>query len=394
MHRRLSVLLVLALFAAACGPEVAETTTTSTTQATTTTSIAPTTTAAIPPFTIENAPPELTAMVEAFYAYATGVGTDVPPAPEPVLAGITPTPVVSPRVGVASVGTFKGQGVATVEMAGDLFLTVNDGSGWRIVGGNWPNLSLPAYYGTGPRLVAVVGSDARPWEDFVTARADSIHFIGLDGVGQGGIVGVPRDAWVPMAGGGRNKINASLADYGPEGMMQTFRDLTGLPLEGFVLTGFLGFQEMLGNVLGGIDLVVPFPIQDSASGASFDAGVQYVNGPEALAFARARKTLPNGDFTRSSNQGLVLIDSAKNLRNKGYGAIPRLMELSEAWMLTDLSPEQLLTFAALVIGSNLDAMPNMVAPGSTGTAGSASVVYLSDSVSELWADLADGRLGS
>jgi polyisoprenyl-teichoic acid--peptidoglycan teichoic acid transferase len=393
MHRRLPILLVLAVFAAACGPEVAETTTTTTTPATTT-STAPTTTAAIPPFTIENAPPELTAMVEGFYAYRTGAGTQMPPAPEPVLAGITPAPVATPRSGVASVGTFKGQGVATVEMGGDLFLTINDGTGWRIVGGNWPNLSLPAYYGTGPRLVAVVGSDARPWEDVVSARADSVHFIGLDGAGQGGIVGVPRDAWVPMPGGGRNKINASLADYGPEGMLQTFRDLTGLPLEGFVLTGFLGFQEMLGNVLGGIDLVVPFPIHDSASGADFDAGAQYVNGPEALAFSRARKTLPNGDFTRSSNQGLVLIDSAKSLRNKGYGAIPRLMELSEAWMLTDLSPEQLLTFAALVIGSNLDTMPNMVAPGSTGTAGSASVVYLSDSVSELWADLADGRLGS
>jgi hypothetical protein len=63
-------------------------------------------------------------------------------------------------------------------------------------------------------------------------------------------------------------------------------------------------------------------------------------------------------------------------------------------MLTDLSAEQLLTFASLVIGSNLDTMPNMVTPGSSGTAGSASVVYLSDSVSELWADLADGRLGS
>jgi polyisoprenyl-teichoic acid--peptidoglycan teichoic acid transferase len=393
MKRRIAVLLVLAAVAAACSPEEAVESTTSSSRVTTT-SEAGTTTTTAPPFTIENAPPELTALVNSFYLYATGVATEAPPMPEPVLAGIIPQPVATPQAGVASVGTFKGHGVATVEMAGDLFLVVNDGSGWRIVGGNWPNLSLPAYYGPGPRLVAVVGSDARPWEDMSTARADSIHFVGLDGTGQGGIVGVPRDSWVPIAGGGRNKINASLADYGAEGMMQTFRDLTGLPVEGYVLTGFLGFQEMLGNVLGGIDLVVPYAMSDSASGADFEAGTQYVNGPQALAFSRARKSLPNGDFSRSANQGLVLIDSAKNLRSKGYGAIPRLMELSEGWMLTDLNAEQLLTFASLVIGSNLDTMPNMVTPGSSGTAGSASVVYLSDSVSELWADLADGRLGS
>jgi LCP family protein required for cell wall assembly len=345
--------------------------------------------------TIENAPPELLALVEGFYAYATGESSQPPPAPEPVLTAIAPTPVETPLAGVASVGTFKGQGVATVELAGDLFLAINDGSGWRIVGGSWPNVSVPAYYGPpGPRIVAVVGSDARPWEDVVTSRADSIHFVGLDGAGQGGIVGVPRDSWVPIAGGGRGKINGSLADHGTEGMMQTFRDLTALPIEGYVLTGFLGFQEMLGNVLGGIDLVVPYAISDSASGADFQPGTQYVNGPQALAFSRARKSLPNGDFTRSANQGLVLIDTAKNLQAKGYGVIPRALELSEPWMLTDLTPEQLLTFSALLIGTNLETIQNQVVPGSSGSAGSASVVYLSDSASAVWADLADGRLGS
>jgi LCP family protein required for cell wall assembly len=391
MYRRLSLLLV-ALLISACEQEVVETTTTTTVP--TTTSTVGTTTTTIPPLTIENAPPELVAVIEDFYEYAGGAAGEPPRAPEPVLAGIVPTPRETPRAGVASVGTFKGQGVATVEMSGDLFLAVNDGPGWRIVGGNWPNLSLAAYYGPTPRLVAVVGSDARPWEDVATSRADSIHFIGLDGAGKGGIVGVPRDSYVPVAGGGRRKINASLADYGPEGMMQTFRDLTALPLEGYVLTGFLGFQEMLGNVLGGIDLVVPFAISDSASGADFQPGTQYVNGPQALAFSRARKSLPNGDFSRSANQGLVLIDTAKNLQLKGYGAIPRLLELSEPWMLTDLSPEQLLTFAALLIGTNLETIQNQVVPGSSGSAGSASVVYLSDSASAVWADLADGRLGS
>lgn len=391
MLRRLPFLLMaVAVATGSCSNQTVEETTTTTIPVTTTT-VQPTTTTT-PPVSIENAPPELVALVEAFYDYASGRIAQSPPAPEPVVASITPVSGETPRSGVASVGTFQGQGVATVEMEGDLFLAVGDGTGWRVVGGNWPNLSVPAFYGNAPRLLAVVGSDARPGEDVARTRADSIHIVGLDGAGGGGVVGVPRDAYVPISGGGRNKINAALADGGPELMMQTFRDLTGLPLEGFVLTGFVGFQEMLGNVLGGIDLVVPFPIRDSASGADFAAGEQYLNGPNALALARPRKTLSGGDFTRSELQGLILIGAAKNVRIKGYGAIPRLMELGEPWMLTDLTAEQLLTFSALAIGSDLDAIPNVVATGSSGWAGRASVVFLSESVSALWSDLADGRL--
>lgn len=393
-RRPLILFAMVTLVVGACSAQAAvESTTTSTTRATTTTTTTiPPTTTTIPPFGVDGAPPELAAMVEAFYDYAAGRISQPPPAPQVVLDSITPAATETPMSGVASVAVFHGQGVATVEVEGDLFLAIDDGSGWRVVGGNWPNLGVPAYYGTGPRLVAVVGSDARPGEDPARTRADSIHFVGLDGSGGGAVVGVPRDAYVPVPGIGRRKINAALALGGPEVMFQTFLDLTGLPLEGYVLTGFVGFQEMLGNVLGGIDLFVPFPIRDSAAGAYFEAGLQYLNGPTALALARPRKTLAGGDFARSELQGLILIGAAQNVRIKGYGAVPRLLELSEPWMITSLSPEQLLTFSALAIGSDLDSMPNVVAPGRSGSVGSASVVFLSDSVSALWADLADGRL--
>jgi hypothetical protein len=63
-------------------------------------------------------------------------------------------------------------------------------------------------------------------------------------------------------------------------------------------------------------------------------------------------------------------------------------------MLTDLSPEQLLTFSAMAISADLESVANVVAPGRTGSAGGASVVFLNDSVSALWEDLADGHLDS
>jgi polyisoprenyl-teichoic acid--peptidoglycan teichoic acid transferase len=398
MIRRLSVLLVLVLVATACSPEAEETTTTrettTTTTPTTTTTVPLTTTTTIPPFTVKGAPTTVEKMVNHFYRYATGDVPNPPRMSRPILAQIKPAPAKTPRSGVASVGVFKKQRIATVQMKDDLFLMVNNGDGWRIVGGKWPSISVKARFGPSPRLVAVVGSDARPGEDMLTTRTDSIHFVGLDGNGHGGIVGVPRDSWVSIAGGGRSKINAALSWAGPEGMMETFRDLSGLPLEGYVMTGFAGFEEMISSVLGGFELVVPYPMKDQASKADFEAGPQVVDGDEALAFARTRKTLPNGDFERSANQGLIMLDVLRTLKGKGYMAIPKLLELSEPFMMTDLGPAELLTFAAQTIATKKAAIPNVVAPGSPGWAGQASVVFLSDSAPLLFGDLADGRLGN
>jgi hypothetical protein len=89
---------------------------------------------------------------------------------------------------------------------------------------------------------------------------------------------------------------------------------------------------------------------------------------------------------------VILIAAAQAVQALGYGALPRLLESSEPHIVTNLTPEQLLTFSAMVISADLDSVINVVAPGSPGSAGGASVVYLSKSVSGLWADLADGRI--
>ena len=129
--RPLTVLTIVALIVGctAQGVEPTTTTTSSTTTTTSTTSttsttLPPTTTTTLPPFTVEGAPSELAAVVEGFYDYVAGRAVQVPPAPEQVVTAITPAAADTPIWGIASVGTFAGQGVATVEMGGDLFLAV------------------------------------------------------------------------------------------------------------------------------------------------------------------------------------------------------------------------------------------------------------------------------
>lgn len=398
MSRRIPhFLLALAVFVAACSgaaeePTEPPRTAPSTTTSSTTTTLPPTTTTTTIPFSVEGSTEELTAVIEAFYSYASGESTTVPPAPEPVLEAITAGEVDTPKTGTASVAAFKEQALAVVEMGSDIFLSLDDGEGWRIVGGEWPSLSLPAYYGPTPRLIAVVGSDARPGQTVEATRADSIHFVGLGASGNAAIVGLPRDSYVPVPGYGRQKITNSLSLGGPDTMMGAFRDLTGLPLEGYVLTGFRGFQNLINDVLGAVSVKVPFAISDRWAKAYLNAGRQDLDGAQALGFARARKTVPGGDFTRSEHQGMILVSALAVVQHMGVSAIPQLMEAAEPHLSTNLTTEQLLTFSAKAVAADLDAIDNVVAPGSPGRAGSASVVYLSNSVDQLWADLENGYL--
>ena len=292
---------------------------------------------------------------------------------------------------MASVGDIE---LAAAEIGPDAIYGVDDGSGFRIVAARLSSMldGQVSWYGVVPKIVVAVGSDARPNEDPERSRADSIHLVALDGAGHGGVLGVPRDSWVRISGGRMNKINASLATGGPTVMLQTIADVTGVNLDGYVLTGFTGFQEMVGNVLGGVQIELTDAVTDRSAGADLEAGSQYLNGPDALALARARKTLSGGDLTRQFNGGMVLLAALASVQAYGPLHLPTLLSESYQWMTTDLDPGDLLAFSALALDTPIEQIGNQVAPGRVGTAGSASVVYLTDSAPALFLDLADGSL--
>jgi LCP family protein required for cell wall assembly len=373
---------------AACSGESESTTTVAPTTSTTTT--IPTTTTTLLPVEGEGVDPDLTAMIRALYELPEGA--DSLPAPQSVIEGFgaaeNPT---DPTIATAHVGAVEeGPRVAVVEAGDDITLAVADPE-WRVVGGWWPSHQVTAELGTFPKTIAVVGSDARPDEDRDTARSDSIHFVTLDGQGSAAVVGLPRDSWVTIPGRGTTKVNAALSLGGPELMMETFAELTGVSFDGYLLTGFVGFQDLIG-VLGGLEIDVPTALNDRAAKASISAGLQVLQANDALAFARVRKALPNGDFGRQANGGLALIAAASMVKTMGVTAIPGLIAGSWDMYSTDMGVDELLILAAAITMVEPEQAKNVVAAGSSGSAGAASVVFLSDSAFVTFEDMADGRL--
>jgi len=201
-------------------------------------------------------------------------------------------------------------------------------------------------------------------------------------------VGFPRDSWVAIPGHGTGKINSSLAMGGPTLMAQTIRQLTGLPVDYYVLTGFEGFQKIV-DELAGVNVHVDKKMNDRFSGANFKPGWYDMNGGEALAYSRDRHDVENGDFTRSMHQGNVLLSGLAKLRAEvgDDGGLQRWIGVLLRHADLDSPPQQLLQLAALARRLDPAKLTNVVVPGRVGTAGAASVVYLTDDARKLFLDL-------
>src|SRR4051794_26024787 len=240
----------------------------------------------------------------------------------------------------------------------------------------------------------VVGSDARKGEDVKHSRADSLHVVAINpATRQGTMVGIPRDSWVDIPGKGRGKINDALARGGPDLLVKTVRQLTGLPIDYYVLTGFSGFQSLV-NDIGGVDVLVDGRMNDAGSAARFERGWQHFNGGDALAFSRDRHDVAFGDFSRSEHQGTVLLAGLAKMRaevaedNNLFRWISVMLKRVEINVPMSKLPQ----LAALARQMDPKRLHNVVAPGRVGSAGSASVVYLTRDAAALFNDLRDDAM--
>lgn len=100
----------------------------------------------------------------------------------------------------------------------------------------------------------------------------------------------------------QGKLNWAYMYGGPKLAVQTVEDATGVHVDHYIEVNFLGFLKVV-DALGGVTVCTPQPINDPKSGLRLPAGKSNVDGPTALAYARARYTLTGGsDLGRIDRQ--------------------------------------------------------------------------------------------
>jgi LCP family protein required for cell wall assembly len=139
------------------------------------------------------------------------------------------------------------------------------------------------------------------------------------------VVSLPRDSWVNIPGHGMNKVNAALGLGGPQLMVQTVEQATGLTINDYVEVNFLGFVKVI-DALGGVDICLPYAVDDPDSGLDISAGVHHVDGITALEFARDRHSFPTSDLARIQDQQQLISSAFSEAISSGVLANPVRLE--------------------------------------------------------------------
>jgi LCP family protein required for cell wall assembly len=210
--------------------------------------------------------------------------------------------------------------------------------------------------------ILLMGIDRRPGESFIS-RTDSMMIISIDPQDKtAAMLSVPRDLYVTIPGYGNDRVNTAFV-YGSAGnnpaggaalAMRTLEYNLGIHLDHYVLIDFGAVIKGV-DTLGGIDLTVPYEINDPIfpdMNYGYDplyipAGYQHMDGITALKYARTRHI--DNDFGRAARQQQVIM--AARDKALGLGIVdllsraPDLYRRVDEGIRSDLSLEQIVQVA-------------------------------------------------
>ena len=121
------------------------------------------------------------------------------------------------------------------------------------------------------------------------------------------LVSTPRDYYVPLSisNGVPDKLTHA-GIYGISVCMDTLGMLYDMDINYYVRLNFDGFIKII-DALGGITINSDYDFStQNSSGYHFNQGANFVNGEQALAFARERYAFSEGDRQRGRNQMAVI----------------------------------------------------------------------------------------
>ena len=136
-------------------------------------------------------------------------------------------------------------------------------------------------------------------------RTDTIMLLHV-GDGKPVLLSVPRDSPVEIPGRGTDKINSAFSgeDGGPELLVETVEQNTGIRVDDYIEIGFGGFVDIVDG-LGGVEICPGSAITDPKAGLDVEKGCQEADGVTALGYARTRD-FARADLARVQNQREVI----------------------------------------------------------------------------------------
>ncbi len=214
-------------------------------------------------------------------------------------------------------------------------------------------------------------------------RSDTMIVLSLDPQGSGaGLMSIPRDTRVEIAGRGTIEKIAHASAYWDKNMtgtarsMKTVERLLGVPVHFFVTVNFRGFERLIDSI-GGVEVEIPFdmvyedPYQDLS--INLKKGHQALDGRRALHFVRFRSNndgtrgYPDGDLGRVQAQQNFMRAVIRKMTSAGVLVrLPVLAPDLAKYVNTNIPPNQLLLMAKVASSLTPETVKWAVLPGEPG----------------------------
>ena len=226
-------------------------------------------------------------------------------------------------------------------------------------------LILASLLGTGAPAAAaeetvdilLIGLDRRP--GLSGCRSDTMILCSYHpGKGTLTMVSFLRDLYLPIPGHGSNRLNAAYSFGGRRLLLQTLEENFSLDIDGCIEADFNQFSHII-DALGGVEVLLR---EDEANcinrycpGSALRAGSQQLAGEQALCYSRIRELDPDGDFSRTRRQQIILRAMLNRWRDAPLSAMASAVGELLPMVSTDLSPVQIMdwVFTAAPARKNL-----------------------------------------
>lgn len=196
----------------------------------------------------------------------------------------------------------------------------------------------------------LIGQDAREGEE--QARSDSMILCTYNKkTNELVMTSFLRDLYVKIPGYGSNRINAAYSFGGTPLLKKTIDQNFNIAIDGSIEVDFTHFSGII-DQLGGVEIELR---QDEAdvinhqTGSSLMEGVQWLDGFQALTYARIRSLDIDGDFSRTNRQRKVMNALLDSLRGASVQELTPVIGSILPMLTTDLSRGQLFLYAVEVL---------------------------------------------
>lgn len=121
------------------------------------------------------------------------------------------------------------------------------------------------------------------------------------------LTSIPRDTYVTLPSKEASDKLTHSGLYGANETVKAVEELMGIDINYYVKVNYSTVVKLV-DALGGIDINSPYAFTTHGMGITinFPQGNIHLNGTEALAYSRERKSWADGDMRRNENQQLIL----------------------------------------------------------------------------------------